>query len=214
MKYERDFHPRRSPVISGRLGYLYGTSALYCGPVSDRIQRRPAYFPGQGLRNFPQMTSLRAFPDSSSTGGVCCAGGRIPAFCDSMSAVHDALGSTFSSAPSHYCCGLALPEGIPPVPATGPASPGSLKGPFHRVAEDAESETDPSGLSCPLSRYRPGLQIFSSVNGEVRPADRQRLLSAYPAAFAAWSMKDWLPPPFTVPPAKFTFMFIARTLKP
>ena len=111
------------------------------------------------------------------------------------------FGSTFSSAPSHYCCGLALPEGIPPGPATGPASPGSLNSSFHRAAEDAESETDPSGLSCPLSRYRPGLQIFCSVKGEIRPADRKRLLSAYPAAFAAWSLKDWLPPPFTALPA-------------
>ena len=115
------------------------------------------------------------------------------------------FGSTFSSAPSHYCCGLALPEGIPPGPATGPAYPGGLNDRFHRAAGDAESETDPSGLSCPLSRYRPGLQIFYSVKGEIRPADRQRLLSAYPAAFAAWSLKEWLPSPFTVLPALSVF---------
>ena len=62
-------------------------------------------------------------------------------------------------------------------------------------------ETNPSGLSCPLSRYRPGLQIFCSVNKKIRPADRQRLLSAYPAGYPALLIKDWLPPPFTVLPA-------------
>ena len=46
-------------------------------------------------------------------------------------------------------------------------------------------ETNPSGLSCPLSRYRPGLQIFYSVNKKIRPVDRQRLLSAYPAGYPA-----------------------------
>ena len=80
-EYERDFHPRLSPVISGRLGYLYGTSALYHSPVSSCVQRRPTYFPGQGLRKFLRMTGPKAVPDSSSTGGVCCVGGRIPALC-------------------------------------------------------------------------------------------------------------------------------------
>ena len=61
---------------------------------------------------------------------------------------------------------------------------------------------NPSGLSCPLSRYRPGLQVFYSVNKEIRPADRQRLLSANPAVFTAMLMEAWLPPPFTVLPAK------------
>ena len=61
MECEGDFHPRLSPVNSGRLGYLYGTSALYHSPVSGCVQRRPTYSPGQGFPKLPLSDELKDF---------------------------------------------------------------------------------------------------------------------------------------------------------
>ena len=60
--------------------------------------------------------------------------------------------------------------------------------------------TSSSGPSCPLSRYRTELRACSATE-KIRPADGQRLPSAYPTAFAAILTKDWLPPLFTGLPA-------------
>ena len=62
------------------------------------------------------------------------------------------------------------------------------------------SVTSSSGLPCPFSRYRTELQTYSAIE-KMRPVDGQRLPSAHPAALTASLKKDWLPPPFTDPPA-------------
>ena len=73
MECERDSHPRLSPVSF-----------------------RPIRLLVRNLCLIPQTclslcsTAADFFPDSSSTGGVCCVSGRIPAFCDPMSAMHHA----------------------------------------------------------------------------------------------------------------------------
>ena len=64
--------------------------------------------------------------------------------------------------------------------------------------------TSSSGLPCPLSRYRTELQTCSAIE-KMRPVDGQRLPSAHPAALTAGLKKDWLPPPFTDPPAIIFF---------
>ena len=62
---------------------------------------------------------------------------------------------------------------------------------------------------CPLSRYRPELQTCSAIE-RIRPADGQRLPSAYPAACAAGLKKDCLPLPFTGLPAIASNQFHLR----
>ena len=106
-----DFH--LSLCESRRLSYLYETSALYHNPVSDCVQRRPTFFPGQDLPDYLWMTGPEYVRDSSSTGGVCCVSGRISAFCDLMSALHHAPGLTFSSASFTLLVKAGHPERYP-----------------------------------------------------------------------------------------------------
>ena len=67
--------------------------------------------------------------------------------------------------------------------------------------------TSPSRPIRPLSRYRPKLRTCSAIE-EIRPADGQRLPSAYPAGCSANLKKDWLPLPFTRLPANGVNSFI------
>ena len=69
--------------------------------------------------------------------------------------------------------------------------------------EESTLITSSSKPFCPLSRYRPELRMDSAIE-KIRPVDGQRLPSAYPAAFAAWLKKDWLPSTFTDLPAEST----------
>ena len=70
--------------------------------------------------------------------------------------------------------------------------------------------TSSSKPFCPLSRYRPELRTCSAI-GRIRPVDGQRLPSAYPAVFTAVPKEDWLPLPFTDPPAISEYRLIHKS---
>ena len=232
-------HPRLSPVNSGRLGYLYGTSALYHSP-SQAVFNGGRLIPGSGSPEFlpgdeprgpfrilPPLEASVASAAEFLRFAILCLRCTMPAGLAFSPA--SAASLLWTGHPARYpfrAChhfsmsrrpeepfstGLqktlnqkrndpsvrlscSCPGRTGPVPAAHFFNLHS----FRRAADEtpchrgficchsvSAPETNPSGLSCPLSRYRPGLQIFYSVNRKIRPVDRQRLLSAYPAAHAA-----------------------------
>lgn len=130
MEYERDSHPRLSPVISGRLGYLYRTSALYHKP-SQSVFNGGRLIPGSGfpkdsLSDGPRDFSgfflhwrrlLRQRQNSCVLRSYVCNAPCLPDW-------------RFRLRPLHYCFELAFPQGIPSGLATVSTCPGDLKSPL------------------------------------------------------------------------------------
>ena len=113
MEFERDFHPRLSPVKKRPIRLFVRNLCLIPQSFSDCVQRRLTCFPGRDSPEVSLSDEPRAFPDSSSTGGVCCVSGRIPAFCDPKLQCTIPAGLTFSSASLHYCFGTGRYERYP-----------------------------------------------------------------------------------------------------
>ena len=108
-------YPQLSPERMNRLGYLYGTSALYRGPVSGRVQRRLTCFPGQAFQCLRLLTGPAPELDSSSTGGVYCVSGRIPALSVSDPLHRARWIGVFAFAHNIAAMDGPVSEGIPPV---------------------------------------------------------------------------------------------------
>ena len=112
----REFHyPQLSPENLCRLGYSHETSALYRIPVSGCVQRRLTCFPGQDFRCLSRLTGPGPEPDSSSTGGVYCVSGRIPALSVSGFLHRARWIGVFAFAHDIAAMGGLISEGIPPV---------------------------------------------------------------------------------------------------
>ena len=166
-------------------------------------------FPGQGFRCLRLVTGHAPEPDSSSTGGVYCVSGRIPALSISDIPHHTCRIGVFACVPVITDSGRPGFGRYPSRPAPGPVRPGCLTALYtgmrklldqKRIYCPYPSVTSSSGPPCPLSRYRTELQIYSAIE-KIRPVDGQRLPSAHPAALTAFLKKDWLPPPLTDLPA-------------
>ena len=105
---------------------MYGTSALYRGPVSGRVQRRLTCFPGQAFQCLRWLTGPAPELDSSSTGGVYCVSGRIPALSVSDPLHHPRWIGVFAFAHGHCCHERAGCGRYPSRPASRWERPGCV----------------------------------------------------------------------------------------
>lgn len=177
---ERTGYLQRSPVRKWPIRLLARDFCLIppCRAWCARsgVQRRPVWF--GVFRRLAMGTGHGAVPDFSSTGGVYCTGGRIPAF-RSPVLLHCTRGLTMfvcarRIAPEGRIFGLrypssASPRRVPPGRVKGGLSPGCRKGQIRRrrgrscaFPASASKRIPPQGADPDPAAFRlpsPGIRV-------------------------------------------------------